>query len=329
MPKRASPRLIGAFVLGAIVLLVAGLAFLGGGGLFHRRPLAVAYFQGSVKGLYVGALVGFRGVPIGTVKGIDLDLDINDFNALIRVTLEFEPERITFLGGGHRASLVEAVGRGLRARLSLQSFVTGQLGVDVDFHPEIPAHLVGRDHRLPEIPTVKSALEQAQETFERLPIQDLANQAVNTLHSLDALVSSPALKETLDNAAKGSRDFALLMSQFREATGTLSGQLGQTLGQVDNTLQRMGDDVHHATADAPATLAALRTSLASADRAFRQTNRLLTSLDDFVAPGSPQRDDIDSSLRDLAEASRSIRQLTEELDRNPNTLLFGPKEAPP
>ena len=65
MSQKANPTLIGAFVLGAAAIAVAGLLVLGGGKLFHRTRPFVIYLEGDVTGLRVGSPVRFQGVQVG------------------------------------------------------------------------------------------------------------------------------------------------------------------------------------------------------------------------------------------------------------------------
>ena len=65
--KRGNPALIGLFIIGAIVLMVAGVIIVGSGKFFVHTVRAVMYFDGSVQGLQIGAPVTFRGVKIGSV----------------------------------------------------------------------------------------------------------------------------------------------------------------------------------------------------------------------------------------------------------------------
>ena len=62
MSKPIGKPIIGAFVVGAVALAVAGLFVLGGGEFLKKKYMRVMYFDGSVKGLKVGAPVTFRGV---------------------------------------------------------------------------------------------------------------------------------------------------------------------------------------------------------------------------------------------------------------------------
>ena len=70
MSKPADPKLIGAFVLGAVLLIIAGSIVLGGGKFFRRTMPVVMYFQGSVSGLSAGSSVNFRGVRVGQVTNV-------------------------------------------------------------------------------------------------------------------------------------------------------------------------------------------------------------------------------------------------------------------
>ena len=70
MGSKISPTMIGAFVVSAIVLAVAGVLLFGGGKFFQEKLPFVMFFDSSVVGLNVGAPVIFRGVQMGQVTEI-------------------------------------------------------------------------------------------------------------------------------------------------------------------------------------------------------------------------------------------------------------------
>src|SRR5262249_52470633 len=99
MSKRANPAIIGGFVIGAIVLAIAGTLIFGSGKFFVDAVNAVMYFEGDIKGLREGASVDFEGVPIGTVTDIGVVINPNDLSARTPVVVEIRRDHFRVMGG--------------------------------------------------------------------------------------------------------------------------------------------------------------------------------------------------------------------------------------
>ena len=158
MSRRASPVVIGSFVVGALVLVVVGILVFGSRRFFADIDRVVMYFAGDLQGLRAGATVDFQGVPIGTVVEIRAVIDPQDVEVRIPVIVALHPDSVEFVkprpqGEQRIQRLVE---RGVRAQLQLESLVTGQVFIQLDFHPEAPAAAFRIDPltKLPEMPTV-------------------------------------------------------------------------------------------------------------------------------------------------------------------------------
>ena len=93
MSRKANPTLIGAFVLGGIVLVVAALMLFGGGRFFTEKATFVAYFDEPVSGLSIGAPVNFRGVKVGTVKEVLIHYNQAEGDAFMPVIIEVAAAR--------------------------------------------------------------------------------------------------------------------------------------------------------------------------------------------------------------------------------------------
>jgi paraquat-inducible protein B len=185
----ARPAVVGAFVLGGLALAVAAILFFGGTRLFAPTTRAVIFFEGSVAGLDIGAPVTFRGVRVGSVQHVALHLSV-DGRARIPVTVELLPGQVLLEGEEVRrgTGLERFVAAGLRAQLVMQSFVTGQLRIDLDFRPGTPATTVAADTSgLPQIPALPSDFERLRATLAEVPVQDLAQTAQRVLHSVERL----------------------------------------------------------------------------------------------------------------------------------------------
>ena len=80
MSKKSNPITIGAFVVGAITLGIIGLMVFGSGRFFRETYEYILYFESDVSGLSKGANVKLKGVSIGTVR--EVLLNVGDMSAL-------------------------------------------------------------------------------------------------------------------------------------------------------------------------------------------------------------------------------------------------------
>jgi len=310
--ERANPTLIGAFLLGAIALVVTGLMIFGGGQFFTETVTYVAYFPETVSGLNDGAPVNFRGVKVGTVRRIEVQLDAQDLSVKIPAYLRLERRRIREIGGTipEVDFIPELIERGLRAQLQLQSIVTGQLSVQLDILPDRPARYVGPVGEFPEMPTIPSSMQEFTETMESLSIQDLVNDARQVLAGLKTLVNSPELAELLT----GVNEFV--------NSGELLGIVTHTNEAIDDVqalVSNIDDQVGNLSTSAELTLTEVNETLDGVQKTLDAARKSLS----IAAEGSPMRYEFEKMLGELTAAARSIRLLAEYLERNPDALVRG------
>jgi paraquat-inducible protein B len=309
---KANPTVIGAFLLGAIALIVTGLMVFGGGRFFTETVTYVAYFPESVSGLNDGAPVKFRGVKVGVVRRIEIQLDANDLSVRIPAYLQLQRRRIREIGGSIPEGdlIAELIERGLRAQLQLQSIVTGQLSVQLDILPDRPARYVDPIGEFPEMPTIPSTMQEFTETMEELSLEEMFDDARQVLAGLKALVNSPELAQILtgvnqfvnsgellgvvEHADAAIDDIQALVSNIDGQVGNLSGRAELTLAEVDQTLNDL-------------------------QRAINAARRTLS----VAAEGSPMRYELEQMFGELTAAARAIRLLAEYIERNPDALLRG------
>lgn len=197
MDKKMHKTIIGIFVVGAFVLLMVGVVVFGSGDLFKRTNKFVLYFDGSVKGLAIGAPVMFRGVSIGTVKDISLIYDAKAGTVMLPVIVEIEQDRIKGAPSfGEVDGDKKMIALGLRGKLEVQSFLTGQLMISFDFYPNQPAKLRGIIKGYPELPTLVTSPD-IFEIMNELPIKEIAKDLQETAHGMDKLVNSSEIPRSL------------------------------------------------------------------------------------------------------------------------------------
>jgi paraquat-inducible protein B len=314
--------LVGVFVLGAIALIVAGILFFGGGVLLEQRVPIVSFFHGSVAGLQVGAPVTFRGVPVGEVKSMGIRADPDTGRSIIQVNMELLPGTVAVYGPRlpYENMVPALVQRGLTAQLVQQSFVTGLLNVELDFRPGVEASRLGEPTAVAEVPTVPSHLEAIAKKLEAVDIAAVVDAAQQTLASLNGILSSPELRQTimeLPGLASGlretlgtiDREVAGLSGAGREALASSAAALQKTLASVQTlaaTLDR----------EAARTLTAVRGALKGASTTLDGTNVLFDPRGQTVIQ-------VQRAVDDLAATAARLRDLAERIDRDPGILIRG------
>ena len=333
MSQRANPAVIGAFIIGALALLVTLLLIFGSGKFFTQKSRAVMYFDGDVKGLRVGSTMAFRGVPIGSVKEIKAKFDAKEKRFRIPVIVEFIHETVEPKNMGvttPKETLEILVQRGLRAQLQAESLLTGQLLVQLDFFPEAPPQQLklDPDTKLIEIPTIPSILQQVSETVMRalnrisqLPIEQLVSGVEQSLTSLNKLVASPEMKDAIQNLNS-------TLVEVRRLAQRLEKQVDPVAANASQTLQSL-NKLAESTDQKLATLAqSFKETAAAATTALEQTQKTMASVEGLADSSvSPVRYELLKTLRELSDTARSLRVLTDYLEQHPEAVIFGRKEG--
>lgn len=347
MGRKASQAVIGAFVLGAVLLAVGGVVVLSGDRLFRDTQTVVAYFDGSLEGLDIGAPVTFNGVKIGSVTDLKVVIDPRDESIHTPVFFKIDARHLHDAGGGRITFKRESrrlevlIEHGLRARLELQSLVTGQLVVALNFYPTTPVRLTGRPKRYPEMPTIPSSFDTLTRRVENLPIEALVTETIGTMQSVKALVTAPEVKSALGKLDRALGDFEglvrtvngqidPLMTDLREttvATRTTMAEaqaaiarLTPAAGAALEEYRALGQDARKAVANADAQIVPL---VASIEKAAAAADATLADARSVLGEDSPLRDELSESLQEITKAARSLRILADYLDRHPEAVVVG------
>jgi paraquat-inducible protein B len=340
MAKKASPKLIGGFVIGAIALAVVGILAFGGGAYFAHTRAAVLYFQGSLSGLQVGAPVTFRGVRVGSVTKIVIHYDVLAQKLAIPVFIEINPDDFQIVHGTRgRTNIDELVQRGLRAQLQIESLVTGQASVNFDFHPDTPIHLVaGTTSGVQELPTVPSSIEVLQTNLEnllgkmsKLPLEQMSSQLlqagdnVNQVlkESLTVVTGAGVLIGNLGSETKPlARSVNGLLQELQQRLELREGEPMQNLNMTLVSMQKLVDRLNE---DLPRVIGPAAQSLARLSSTLEQALLLVQAAQRVISPGSPLYFELTSTLSEFKSAARAMRVFAEYIQRNPNSLLVGNK----
>lgn len=317
MSKPVKPEAIGAFLLGGMALLVMALMTFGGGEFFKQKIHWVVYFDSSLNGLNVGAPVKVQGVQVGIVKEIELQLDDGMGRLMKPVVIEIDPAKVVSTKGGpldigslspseRDESFKRLLDSGLRARLEVQSILTGLLYVNLDFNRDQPPHLTGLNYKgLLEVPSVPPTVDEVLATLEEvmrkighLPIEGVVEDLAATLKDVHALVGSEEVRKS-----------QLALSQSLESAQVILARLEKTLPDLVLHLDATVREVNlHARPVLESTQATLESGRMAAGN---------------IADVTEANSDLSNSVKEVHRAAASLRELSDYLQRHHESLLFG------
>ncbi len=264
-------------------------------------------FDGAVGELKNGAKVQLRGFDVGTVTSVRLNYDARTGSLSTPVQVALNPSQLGIVGApppanGDWRPLVDGmlgrlVSTGLRARLSQDPPVIGADKINLDFVQGAPAATLASEDGLSVIPSAPAAnldttMAKANEVIQKiddLPIRQTGEQVRSIAAHINALSSSPQIRDSLTH-------------------------IDHSVAQIDRTLQQV-------TPQIGPLVTQLRETASSAERTVAAANRTLGA-------DASSQNDLPATLQELTDTARSIRALADYLDRHPEALVEGrQKEA--
>ncbi len=326
MSRGASPHLIGLFVLGGILLAIASAVILGGSELFHRGASYTIYFDESLKGLRRGSPLTFRGVDIGQVTDIRAIYDHQSRSVRVPVTVEVRPGSVALdeASIGNGAAMAGLIEQGLRARLDVQSLLTGQLLIALDFFPG-PAGAAAQPPEPGVIPSVPSTLANLQRTADSalMELPEITHSLREVAGALRGFLSEgnrESLRATLGSLSVLARSLGDPEGPTQRALAQLPGLLDD-LGNGAQKLPPVLERLEGFTTSTEARLQTLSDQVTRlSDSAIKATDQAAAlmrenrrGLNDFVTDGLPEVEGfVADATRLVNELSSTIRDMRQD-----------------
>jgi ABC-type transporter Mla subunit MlaD len=305
MPGTTTQFKLGLFTLAAVAGLVAIAVGLGIRAGRKETVRFQTYFSESTQGLDVGAPVKYRGVRIGSVSDISIAPDRKQ----VSVGLAIDRSAVKRLD-------LEQIPDGLRTLLVWQG-ITGVKLIDMDFVDPI-------------------AQPPPRLSFE--PGPRYIPSRLSVVADLEARLGevTRAVPELVESTTKALDKIRNLVEDFQEQrVADKVGRLVDNLDASAGTIQLWTRDLRRArlAQRAVATFDRIDTLVQRLDRTAAElegASELIESAtrvsDSFAEVGRSARGstkELEQTLRDVAEAARSVRDFMDALERQPDMLLKG------
>ena len=326
-------------------------------------PLAII-FTGSVDGLEVGAPVEYRGLRVGQVTAVSAFIDrtpIGGRVVRVRTAIDIDPQAFGLDVATGKAEmlafLTDAVATGLRAELTTASLFSAALKIDLTEKPDaLASAILLEEDGTPIIPSVDSNLpdftataEGVLERINKLPIEEVMQQAISLMASIEAVAASEGTQAVPDALAGLLQDGRDLIN--KDDTQALPGELRGAvadLRKIVADLQERGsveklvsvlestdtavEGIGIAVKDFPALVADLRDLAAKANSLkaedlIASTTKFLDSAEAVIGTDSARALPADLSTA-LAEVQAALKELREGgAVANANAALASAKDA--
>jgi paraquat-inducible protein B len=316
MSNKPNTVAIGAFIVGAALIAISALIFIGGSGWGGEKSKFVMVFKGSVKGLSVGAPLALRGVQIGQVTDINLIFDYDTIDVTMIVETEIDEKNFETQGSNEGYLMDEMIARGLRAQLNSQSLLTGLLYIQLDFYPDSKLNLADIDSNYPQIPTMRTDLERITRELQSLDFADIAKNVESIARNLNSFVETKEFQQLPADLHNILASFDSLSKQLNLMMKTTGPKLDNLLDESSVTMNTLESEIPKISAAAIRTLTVLDTAMV----AFEQA---MIEIDDLVSEDSATTYALNRALREVYLAAKELQLLAKTLEEHPEALLRG------
>lgn len=338
MSKKASPTLIGIFTLIGLILAGAAAVLFGAGKYFEQSHPILLYFDKSANGLQVGSSVRFGGVRIGSVRSINVLVDPQENRKVIPVVVELREKDLRLIGteaGGGidlttREGVESAVSNGLRAGMKQESLVTGQLYIEFDILPETESFVyeTRNEPEYPVVPTVGTQIDEliagiadGLAKFNALDLNGIMSELRDVLANSKDQIAALNMKEINDNIVTITEDVQRITGDEKLVSAVEN--LDLALGEIEELAAKANEGISPMLADLQSAIARSDESLARIEEAASSIQKAAGDVSNLSNPRAPVLMQMQNVLRETKRASQALEELSNDLKRNPGSLLRG------
>ena len=330
MSKQANPTIIGIFVLGAICIALLGITVFGSGKWFTEKSQFVIYFNESVNGLSIGALVKMQGVPIGKVTDIHVQLDPKTRQIVTPVFIEIDHEKSKLLlqykdNDSEQTMMEQLIENGLRMQLQYTSIVTGQLYIETLLKPDSPVELRHLNTDYVELPAITSSSQEVQKNvtdvmreIQNINFRELFAEILLMVRNIKQITGSEDMRQTIHGFSTTLVELQGILSSFNRRSESLALHAENTLKYSSSAMQKLDAGIEPILADVQQTLI-------STDMTLNQFQLSAYSVGEAFNEDARLQQNLNSTLVEIRRSAKSLRFLVDYLQRHPEAIIQGKK----
>ena len=224
---------------------------------------------------------------------------------------------------------------GLRAGMKQESLVTGQLYVEFDIAPRVEGFVYhpGVGKEFPVVPTIPtetdeliSGVSDGLKKINNLDLEGVIEKLRKSLDGFSKLVEQLEVKRINDNLVGITEDAQVITKDLRGITGDQKLQdavenLNAALVELKQISSKMSEGFDPLLQD-------VQKVVVTSDKSLKKIEEAAEEIKKLSDPRSPALLGLRNLVHDTETTSRTLKELANDLKRNPNTLLRGKKTSP-
>lgn len=247
----------------------------------------VFYFSQSLRGLSVGAPVDFHGIVVGEVKSMNLEADPTETSFRFPVHVEIYPGRL----------------------VAMMKSVPGEVRMDEEARRGRWDQVVAKGLR-GQLRTGSLITGQMFVAIDFFP--DAPKASIDWTHSPPVL---PTVQGTTEEIQATISHLSKAVSKL--PLDEIGSDIRKTLKTLNRTLESGDTFIKHL--DAEVTPAA--------KSALYEVRQSLKAVERTLSDDSPTQQELQETLKELRRTAKSMRLLSDYLERHPEALIRGKKEG--
>ncbi len=225
MASEKHTTILGAFVLGAIIIFFFMLYFYYVQQAYSITQTYVMLFKGSLTGLQIGAPITFRGVKIGQV----IDIRIKRIPETGKIEI---PVYVQFYTGKNQDEnynpIYYLIHTGWKADISNPGLISGTSSIILEENPREPVKKFSYYEDRIIFPTI-------QIPDEGDSLDSTLKTAKKTFNKIADFISSEKLQNTLNNGSAAMEKFNKLMSKLDDQANPILFNFNKALIEMQDT----------------------------------------------------------------------------------------------
>ena len=169
------------------------------------------------------------------------------------------------------------------------------------------------------------SVEEIIDDLRKINFEDLVDNVSQAAEGINDLVSSSAMKESVERFNSIIKDLQELINKTDKLAGNFNAKIDTMANSIESTMGDTSKLLKNIDRRIDPLASGVEKTLATVTLSFTEAEALLVEAQKLISENSRLRREITVTLGSISDASRSVEELSNYLQRHPESLIRGKK----